>query len=226
MQEKVRQGVTNANLPAVMSILKAEARKWREPSVTEIARGPVDPFKVLVSTILSLRTKDAVTGAATERLWKIARTPQELAALDQGVVERAIYPAGFYHTKARVLRELSVALMERFGSRVPDDIETLLTLKGVGRKTANLVVLKAYGKPAICVDTHVHRITNRWSYARTRTPEETEKALRRKLPIRYWPVINDLLVSYGQHVCMPVSPICSQCRIRPYCPQRGVTRFR
>lgn len=210
----------------MISILKAEARKWREPTVTEFARIKADPFKVLVSTILSLRTKDAVTEAATKKLWQIARTPKKLAALDQKAVERAIYPAGFYHTKARVLRELSVALLERFDGRVPDNIDTLMTLKGVGRKTANLVVLKAYGVPAICVDTHVHRITNRWAYVNTRNPEETEKALRHKLPLRYWPVINDLLVTYGQHVCLPVSPLCTQCKIRPFCPQRGVARFR
>ncbi len=218
--------VTIKNITQVIAILKTEVRKWREPIVTEYARGRRDPFKILVSTILSLRTKDAVTEAATDRLWKLARTPWALASLDAETIEQAIYPAGFYHTKARTLKELSKTLIARYKGRVPDDIETLVSLKGVGRKTANLVVLKAYGTPAVCVDTHVHRITNRWGYVRTKTPDQTEMALRQKLPVRFWPVINDLLVAYGQHTCLPISPMCSRCPIRAYCPRTGVTKSR
>jgi endonuclease-3 len=141
-------------------------------------------------------------------------------------IERAIYPVGFYRTKARVLREISRDLLARFGGAVPDDLDALLTLKGVGRKTANLVVTQGFNKPGICVDVHVHRISNRWGYVQTRTPEETEMALRDRLPRRYWIGYNDLLVSFGQNICLPVSPRCSACPVRPGCPRKGVTRSR
>ena len=146
--------------------------------------------------------------------------------LRAGTIEKLIYPVGFYRTKARVLLGVSRDLLDRFGSRVPDDIDALLTLKGVGRKTANLVVTMGYGKPGICVDTHVHRISNRLGYVRTRTPEQTEMALRAKLPRRYWIGYNDLLVSFGQNICVPISPKCSQCPVTDLCPRVGVTSSR
>jgi endonuclease-3 len=185
-----------------------------------------DPFRVLVACLLSLRTQDTTTGPAAARLFALAHTPAAMLRLTPREIERAIYPVGFYRTKARVILGLCRDLLERFGGAVPDDIDALLTLKGVGRKTANLVVTMGYGKPGICVDTHVHRISNRLGYVKTRTPEETERALRDKLPRRYWIGYNDLLVTFGQNVCAPVSPRCSACPVRTLCRRVGVTASR
>jgi endonuclease-3 len=215
------------DIPAIVRILKEEYKRFKTPYVTEVAAElRKDPFRVLVSCILSLRTQDATTREASVRLFSIASTPGELAHLTRRVIEKAIYPVGFYRVKAGVLKDLSTELVKNRGSRVPDTIEGLLELKGVGRKTANLVVTMGYGKPGICVDTHVHRITNRWGFVSTRTPEKTEFALREKLPKRYWTVINDLLVAYGQNVCRPISPLCSVCRLYGYCERVGVKRQR
>jgi endonuclease III len=181
---------------------------------------------VLIACILSLRTQDTTTGPAAARLFALADTPAALLRLTPRQIERAIYPVGFYRTKARVLRGISRDLIERHGGRVPDTIEALLTLNGVGRKTANLVVTMGYGKPGICVDTHVHRISNRLGYVRTRTPEQTEMALRARLPRQYWIGYNDLLVSFGQNICTPVSPRCSTCPVSPLCRRVGVTSSR
>ena len=185
-----------------------------------------DPFRVLIACLLSLRTKDETTGPAAERLFALADTPAVMLRLPAPAIERAIFPVGFYRTKARVILGVCRDLLEHFGSRVPDTIDELLTLKGVGRKTANLVVTVGFGKPGICVDIHVHRISNRLGYVRTRAPEETEVALRACLPRRYWIGYNDLLVSFGQNVCAPVSPKCSICPVRGLCPRVGVTRSR
>ena len=185
-----------------------------------------DPFRVLIACILSLRTQDTTTGPAAARLFGLADTPTALLRLTPRQIERVIYPVGFYRTKARVILGICRDLLDRFGGRVPDEIDGLLTLGGVGRKTANLVVTVGYGKPGICVDTHVHRISNRLGYVRTRTPEETEMALRRTLPRRYWIGYNDLLVSFGQNVCAPISPRCSTCPVRPLCPRVAVTSSR
>lgn len=215
------------DIPAAVRILKAEYKRFKIPYVTEVAaERSKDPFRVLVSCILSLRTQDATTREASSRLFSIASTPVELSRLTRRVIEKAIYPVGFYRVKAGVLKDLSTELVKNRGSMVPDTIEGLLELKGVGRKTANLVVTMGYGKPGICVDTHVHRITNRWGFVSTRTPEKTEFALRERLPKRYWIVINDLLVAYGQNVCRPVSPLCSACRLSVYCKRVGVKRRR
>lgn len=176
--------------------------------------------------MLSLRTKDDVTVPASERLFALAKTPQTLARLPETAIARAIYPVGFYRTKARHVREVSRQILERCGGRVPDTIEELLTLPGVGRKTANLVVTVGYRKPGICVDTHVHRISNRLGYVRTETPEETEMALRRRLPKPYWIEFNDLLVTFGQNRCLPVSPWCSRCPLTRYCARVGVATSR
>ena len=185
-----------------------------------------DPFRVLIACLLSLRTQDTTTGPAAARLFALADTPQTMLALPARRIERAIYPVGFYRTKARVILGLCRDLLARFGGRVPDDIDALLTLKGVGRKTANLVVTLGFAKPGICVDTHVHRISNRLGYVRTRTPEQTEMALRAKLPRRYWIGYNDLLVTFGQNVCAPVSPRCSGCPVRALCGRVGVRTSR
>ena len=219
--------MTVEEIPAVVRILKKEFKRLQTPYVTEVAAElRKDPFKVLVSCILSLRTKDATTREASERLFAIASTPESIAGLTKGVIEKAIYPAGFYRVKAGVLKDLSVELVAKHASRVPDTIEGLMALKGVGRKTANLVVTMGYGKPGICVDTHVHRITNRWGFVSTKTPEKTEFALREELPKRYWIIINDLLVAYGQNICKPISPLCSTCKLSGYCAKVGVGKRR
>jgi endonuclease-3 len=175
---------------------------------------------------LSLRTKDATTLAASNRLFKLAMTPKKMLTLKKEKIERAIYPVGFYHTKARNIKSICNDLVKKFNGKVPDDLETLLTLQGVGRKTANLVLTEGYGKLGICVDTHVHRISNRLGYIKTKTPEQTEMALRVKLPKRFWIIYNMLLVTWGQNICKPVSPLCSACSVRHLCPQKGVTSSR
>jgi len=191
-----------------------------------VAQRRRDPFRVLIACLLSLRTKDETTGPAAERLFALADTPGAMLRLAPSSIERAIFPVGFYRTKARVLLGVCSDLLERFDGRVPDTIDALLTLKGVGRKTANLVVTVGFHKPGICVDVHVHRISNRWGYVRTKTPEQTEMALRARLPRRYWIGYNDLLVSFGQNLCLPVSPWCSRCPLADLCPRLGVTRSR
>lgn len=196
---------------------------WNPTALAFIAEASDDPFRVLIACVLSLRTQDTTTGPAAARLFALADTPGAMLALTPKQIERAIYPVGFYRTKARVVRGIARDLIERFAGSVPDSIDALLTLKGVGRKTANLVVTMGYGKPGICVDTHVHRISNRLGYVRTRTPEQTEMALRARLPRRYWIGYNDLLVSFGQNVCTPISPRCSTCPVRAACRRVGVT---
>lgn len=195
-------------------------------AVARIARERHDPFEILVSTVLSLRTKDEVTAAASRRLLAIARTPRKLAKTHVRTIERAIYPVGFYKTKARFLKAIARRLIDEYGGRVPDTIDELLTFNGVGRKTANLVVTMGYGKDGICVDTHVHRISNRTGLVNTKTPEETEYALMEVLPRKYWIGYNELLVRFGQQVCKPISPHCSTCVLKPDCPQINVARHR
>ncbi|MCM2359313.1 MAG: endonuclease III [Geobacteraceae bacterium] len=216
----------DAEIHEAMAILTEAVRQWQTPAVTIVSQREGDPFKVLISCILSLRTQDRTTAAASARLFALADTPAELAALPVETVEQAIYPVGFYRVKAAQLGEISRTLLERYDGRVPDELDELLKLKGVGRKTANLVVTLGFGRPGICVDTHVHRICNRWGYVRTKTPEETERALRAKLPQEYWLVINDLLVTFGQNQCLPVSPRCSTCPLSHLCDRVGVARSR
>jgi endonuclease III len=218
--------ITALTVAKVIRILRREAPRWHAPIVGLIAHEQRDPFRTLVGCILSLRTKDDTTGPAAARLFARARTPDAMLGLSPRAIERLIYPVGFYRTKAKAIREICRKLNARFGGRVPDTIDELLTFKGVGRKTANLVVTEAYGKPGICVDTHVHRISNRWGLVRTKTPEKTEFALREVLPRRYWLEYNGLLVAFGQTICHPVSPWCSRCPIERLCPRIGVTRWR
>ena len=214
-------------MAAALRILRREAPGWNAPVVTFIALQTRDPYRVLISCLLSLRTKDETTGPASQRLFTLAATPEAMLQLPAAVIEKAIYPVGFYRTKARTLLEVSRALMERHGGTVPNSLDELLTLHGVGRKTANLVLTQGFTKAGICVDTHVHRISNRWGYVATRTPHETELALRKTLPRRYWIEYNDLLVAFGQTICKPISPLCdSRCPIRHLCPQIGVTHHR
>lgn len=211
---------------AVMGLLREEYRSWKTPAVTIIAEADRSPFKVLVSCIISLRTKDEVTAAASARLFARADTPRLMQELPDEQIADLIHPAGFYRTKARQIKEIARRLVSDYGGRVSDDMDELLTFTGVGRKTANLVLTQGFGKAGICVDTHVHRICNRWGYVTTKKPDETEAVLREKLPAEYWIEINDLLVAFGQNHCHPLSPRCSTCRIAPFCARVGVTRYR
>jgi endonuclease-3 len=198
---------------------------WLEQMVS-LSRLQRDPFKILISCLLSLRTQDKTTGSASERLFALASDAKTLSELPVRVIEKAIYPVGFYRVKAKRVREISKVIVEKYGSKVPDELDELLKLKGVGRKTANLVITLGFQKPGICVDTHVHRITNRWGYVKTKTPEKTEFALRKKLPGKYWLEINSLLVAFGQGVCRPISPLCSRCSIEIFCNKVGVKTHR
>jgi endonuclease-3 len=214
-------------ISAALRIVKREIRQWEEPVLGVVAReSNRDPFRILISCLLSLRTKDKTTTEASTRLFALAHQPATMLTLPLRKIERAIYPVGFYRTKAKSIHAISRRLLDVYGGTVPNSIEELVTLSGVGRKTANLVVTVGYGKPGICVDIHVHRISNRWGYVKTKTPEETEQVLRRKLPKPHWITFNDLLVPYGQNLCQPVSPFCSQCKLAEYCDRVGVTRSR
>lgn len=206
--------------------LKKQYRDWDAPVITLIASHGGSPFEVLVATILSLRTKDEVTAVAAKRILSKAITPANLLVLDEKTIEKLIYPVGFYPTKAKQLRRISRILIDKYGGRVPNTIEALLELPGVGRKTANLVLVEGFGQEAICVDTHVHRISNRIGYVKTKTPEQTEFALRKKLPRKHWVIYNELLVAFGQVLCRPISPWCSRCPVDRMCPQIGVTKTR
>ena len=212
---------------AAIKILRREVRQWQEPVVGVVARESArDPFRILISCLLSLRTKDKTTSEASARLFALAYTPAGLLKLSQRRIERAIYPVGFYRTKAKAIHAICRRLLQVYEGKVPQSIDELITLAGVGRKTANLVVTVGYKKPGICVDIHVHRISNRWGYVKTRTPEETEQELRARLPKRYWITFNDLLVPYGQNLCQPVSPFCSRCKLIDMCDRVGVVRSR
>ncbi|MBN1365165.1 MAG: endonuclease III [Syntrophaceae bacterium] len=210
----------------IIKILKKELAVGNMPIVSHLAENQHDPFVILISTLLSLRTKDEVTAVATEKLFELASTPEEMLKVPLDKIAKTIYPVGFYRVKAQNIHHTCKELIKRFSSKVPDNLDDLLSIKGVGRKTANLVVSLAYGKDAICVDTHVHRISNRLGYVNTKTPEETEFALRKKLPRRHWIIYNTIMVAFGQKTCKPVSPLCSQCPINKYCERIGVTLSR
>lgn len=206
-----------------LSRLLCALREWKaeveEPVVGRIREEHLDPYAVLVGTVLSLRTRDAVTEKAFDRLWPLASSPAAMLKVPLPLLEAAIRPVGFYKTKARALRAIAALLLEKHGGGVPGDLEELLALPGVGRKTANLVLTEGFGKPGICVDTHVHRILNyRWGFVATKTPEETEMVLRRTLPKRWWIPINGLLVAFGQRICRPVGPRCGECPVYRACP--------
>ncbi len=209
----------------IVTILKRENKKYIVPIVTIVSMTK-SPFMVLISCLLSLRTKDKVTAEASNRLFKLADNPEKMLGLSIKNIEKAIYPVGFYKTKAKRIKEICRVLLDDYEGVVPNEIDELLKLKGVGRKTANLTVTLGYGKLGICVDTHVHRISNRLGLVKTKTPEQTEFALRKKLPQKHWLIYNDLLVTYGQNLCVPVSPWCSKCRIFKYCKRVGVKKSR
>lgn len=210
----------------VVEILQKELTAEAMPVVSSLADSRRDPFVILISTLLSLRTKDEVTAAATERLLRLAATPQEMLQVPPSKIAAAIYPVGFYNVKANTIHRVCRELIERFSSKVPDNLDDLVSIKGVGRKTANLVIALGYEKEAICVDTHVHRISNRLGYVKTKTPEKTEYALREKLPRRHWIIYNTIMVSFGRRTCKPVSPLCSRCPVFKYCDRVGVKASR
>jgi endonuclease-3 len=207
-------------------VLRRQVKSLRLPWLDQMTSHERDPFKVLISCLLSLRTQDKVTGEASQRLFQLAQTPEAMSKLSVESIEKAIYPVGFYRVKSLRIKDLSREIIQTYSGRVPKTIEELLLLKGVGRKTANLVVTLGYDREGICVDIHVHRITNRWGLVRTKTPYQTEFALREILPVRYWKQLNSYLVAFGQGICRPISPLCSQCKIRPACARVGVIHSR
>jgi len=213
-------------LEKVIEIIKSECKNFEKPIVTEIAQRDRNPYKVLIGCILSLRTKDEVTSRAAERLFSKASNPYNMMNLSKGEIAELIYPAGFYNVKSENIIKISKILIDKYGGKTPDNIDELLDLPGVGRKTANLVLTVGYNKPGICVDTHVHRISNRLGFVKTKTPEKTEFELRKKLPLKHWIIYNDLLVTYGQNICKPVSPLCSQCKANHLCEKNKVTKSR
>ena len=212
-------------VPVLKSIGRA-IRSLQEPAVEKIAEETQeDPFHVLIATMLSAQTKDAVTAAASERLFTVASTPKAMAALPVSRIQKLIYPVSFYRNKARHVKQACRQLLENFGGEVPDTMEELLTLQGVGRKTANLVLILSHASRSnICVDTHVHRISNRLGWVKTRTPEQTENALYKVVPRKWWPDVNLYLVMWGQNVCKPVYPRCRACVASAMCPRLGVTK--
>ena len=218
--------VSNKNIDQVIKILRQEMKDLPDPSVTLVGKRWKSPFLVLISCILSLRTKDETTLPASERLFRLADKPQSMVKLKTHQIEKAIFPVGFYKTKARNILGICRDIAEKFDGSVPNDIDTLMIMKGVGRKTANLVLTEGFGIAAMCVDTHVHRISNRFGYIDTKTPEKTEFALRKKLPKKHWMDYNALLVTWGQNRCRPISPLCSQCGVIKYCQRRDVTTSR
>ena len=218
--------ITNRQIDKVLQSVRRAISVWEPAVVGKIAENSRDPFRVLISCILSQQTKDPVTGEASERLYRLADQPDTMLAISELQIARAIYPVSFYKTKARTILGVCQALLTQFAGRVPDTVEALLSLNGVGRKTANLVVTVGYRKPGICVDTHVHRSSNRWGYVSTKTPDHTEMALRLKLPKRHWIYYNDLLVPFGQNLCRPISPFCSRCPVERWCAKVGVAVHR
>ena len=218
--------IDNRRIGSMLKTVSAALEGTAPPVVTLIAEGDRDPYKVLFSTILSARTKDETTAAASARLFRAAPDVGRLARLSVARIEKLIHPVGFYRTKAKSVRAAARRLVDEYDGVVPDDIDELVTLPGVGRKTANLVLTEAFQKHAICVDTHVHRILKIWGYLDTAQPEQTEWALRETLPRRYWIDLNKTLVSFGQQICVPVSPWCSRCPVAHRCPRLGVERSR
>jgi endonuclease-3 len=206
-------------------LIDKQVKGFGIPWVTKVS-GKNDPYKVLISCILSLRTKDKTTAEASQRLFRLADNPRKMLGLTVKRLQKLIYPVGFYRHKASFILEMSEKIIQDFGGKVPDSLEDLLKLKGVGRKTANLVLGLGYRIPAICVDTHVHRISNRLGWVKTKTPEDTEEALKKIIPKKYWIYLNTISVAFGQNICLPISPYCSRCYLRDFCKKRDVKRSR
>ena len=218
--------MTNFDIHAAMAILSETMPHFDQPLIEAMGAAHQTPFHILIATILSLRTKDTLTSVVAPRLFAVADTPAAMLALDESRIAELIYPVGFYRTKAKSIRQVCALLIDQHGGQVPADLDALLALPGVGRKTANLVLTMGFGQLGICVDVHVHKICNRWGYVRTKDPDATELALRAKLPQEYWIPINGLLVTLGQNLCHATSPRCSVCPVAGLCPRVGVTRSR
>ena len=208
-----------------LALIEKQIAQFQEPIVTEVA-GRRIPYLVLISCMLSLRTKDETTRGASQRLFAVANTPRKMVKLSSGRLARLIYPVGFYRNKAKAILETSRAIIRNYHGRVPDSESGLLRFKGVGRKTANLVLGLGFGKPAICVDVHVHQIANRLGWVKTKDPYGTELALAQILPKGRWIAVNNTLVTFGQNICLSVSPLCSKCAVRPLCKRKEVIRWR
>lgn len=213
-------------IDTVMAILAETMPAYQQPLVDQMGAEGQTPFRILIATLLSLRTKDTLTSVVAPRLFAVADTPQSILELSEERIIELIYPVTYYRNKAHSIHQICRILLDRYGGAVPADLDALLALPGVGRKTANLVLTAGFGLPGICVDTHVHRICNRWGYVQTREPDATEMVLRTILPGRYWIPINGLLVTLGQNICQPISPRCSTCPVAAYCARVGVTRSR
>lgn len=213
----------DSDIHHIVRILRREVKRWKVPALAHYSE---TPFRTLISCILSLRTQDRTTVAASSRLFAVADTPEDILGLRAFRIEKLIYPVSFYRVKAKTIRAISRKILEDFDGDVPDTIDELISLPGVGRKTANIVVTLGFGKPGIAVDIHVHRISNRLGYVKTKNADSTELELRKKLPRKYWIEFNDLLVTYGQNLCKPQSPFCSGCRIAAWCDRVGVARSR
>ena len=216
---------TDFNIAEAIKKLKKVTKEFRTPGLMLIKKHN-DPFMVLISCIISLRTRDDVMENASARIFALAKTSAELVRITNAKLENAIYPAAFYRNKAKSIKEICKVLEKEYAGVVPDKLEELLKLKGVGRKTANLTLIAGHNKPGICVDIHVHRISNRWGYLKTETPDETEMVLRKILPRRFWKSYNELLVSFGQNLCKPISPYCTTCPLETQCLKIGVKRHR
>jgi len=211
----------------IISLLKQEIRHFENPIATEIGERTKDPFLVLISCILSLRTKDTTTCPASKRLFGLANNPEDMLKLSKKQIEKAIFPVGFYPTKAMYIKKTCKILIEEYNGKVPDKEEELLKLPGIGRKCMGIVMCYGFGKNShIPVDTHVHKLTNRLGWVKTKTPEKTEQELMKIIPRKYWHDLNNLLVAHGQNICVPVSPFCSKCYISKYCPKIGITKSR
>lgn len=209
----------------ILRLISRQSKAYDVPSVTLVSYGG-DPYQVLVSCLLSLRTRDKTTIEASRRLFKVAKTPEDMLKLSLGMIRRLIYPVGFYRNKGKVILEASRRIVDEYSGKVPSGLDELLDFRGVGRKTANLVLGLGFRKPAICVDTHVHRISNRLGWVRTHSPENTEIALRKIIPRKYWIKLNTLLVAFGQNLCLPLSPLCSECPVYSLCKRTGVIKYR
>jgi len=210
--------IDNSNIDKIIYILKKEIKYSPQPAIEKVSQKHHTPFHILVSTMLSARTKDQNTIRVCEELFRKVKNNNDLLKIEIKTLKRIVYPAGFYKNKSQNLKKMALVLKNFYNNRVPDTLEELIKLPGVGRKTANLVLINAFNKYGICVDTHVHRITNRWGYVQTSLPDKTEIALRNKLPKHLWKIINYILVTYGKLICKPIRPLCSECKISCYCP--------
>lgn len=218
--------INNKNISDVIKKVAGAVSIYNIPVLEKFNEMTKDPYWVLISCILSLRAKDETTEKVARSLYETAKTPRQVLHIPLKKMEKIVYRSGFYRVKARNVLDITRIILEKYHGKVPDSIDELLTIKGVGRKTANLVVTVAFNKPGICVDTHVHKISNRWGYVRTKTPDETEMKLREILPEKYWIKFNMWLVLFGQNVCLSVSPLCSSCPLNRLCPKAGVVKHR